>query len=162
MMQPNDLPSDAFIRYEGGIKVKFMSEIQGTHGPLYGFGTSPVMSESVETRWKATVIATEDTWLAKLSKQDFERIENNLIKQHSQDCIHKLWQYSFLNEVSDKALAKLYHFLDMKYFTWGSVVYNKGDPVDGIWMIVEGEFHHYNIWNDTTMMTSHEKLGEHS
>ena len=80
MMQPQDMLSEAFVRYDGGIKVKYMSEIQGVHGPLYGFGTSPLHSESVEGRWKATVIASEDTWLAKLSKSDFEQIENNLIK----------------------------------------------------------------------------------
>ena len=48
----------------------------------------------------------------------------------------------------------------MRKFTRGSVVFKRGDPVDGIWMIIEGEFE--NLWTDSSRMKSMEKLGKHS
>ena len=83
MYQKGDKPSQLYKKVNGGIKVKLMTKFSDEDGELYGFGSSPLMTEEIETKWKATIIAESDTLLAVLHWEHFKVVKHNVIWLHS-------------------------------------------------------------------------------
>lgn len=56
------------------------------------------------------------------------------------EAIRILQNYEIFRRISQRRLFSLYYYVKEKNFTRRQFIYKQGDPVDGVYLIVTGEF----------------------
>ncbi|CDW73238.1 cyclic nucleotide-binding domain containing protein [Stylonychia lemnae] len=88
----------------------------------------------------ATIVCAEDTDLAVLDKNNYERVVGKALRRKVNEKVEFLQQFRILSHINETQVQRLTYYLKEVKFNRGHVVYKIGQKVDGIYFIKEGEF----------------------
>ena len=101
-----------------------------------GFGELALMSS---VKRMASVRTVVDSCLAILTRREFTIVMRRAQKRKIAEQVFFLQKFLFFESLSVIKLQKLFYLLEKRTHTRNHVLFKKGDTIDGIYFIQEGE-----------------------
>ena len=89
----------------------------------------------------ATVFAKDGlVAVAVLNKSEYRRYIGDTFRQKMDQAIEVLKQYEVFTKLALRRLFSLYYYVKEKHFIRNSTLFKEGDLIDGVYLIVDGEY----------------------
>jgi CRP-like cAMP-binding protein len=107
-------------------------------GPGCSFGEKAITDgKGLRT---ATITALQDCTMAIIDKANYNRILKDINERellNTERLLQSFWIFNGFTKTKLKQIAKS---INEKKFCRGEVIYKEGDPIDGVYMVKQGEF----------------------
>lgn len=88
----------------------------------------------------ATIECIENSLFAIVDKEDYNSVLSKAVKKRVQEKVKFLQTYRLFHNVSVMKLQKALYFLKEMKFVRNQIIFKEGEPIDGVYIIIEGEF----------------------